>query len=191
MSFTCSKCLSTCDESLKLKKGLWCKVCDSEYKRNWFLSKKDDAGFKEARRKNCQQWRDRYKNTSRYKLQNRIRARLHKVLKSKKDRLSIELTGASFEDLLKHVGDEITIDKHIDHQVPLCLFDLSAQDERQAACHFTNLKLLSAKENQQKGKKICYPEKWVETFPEVYKRIRDRILADSPHNLRWSETRDR
>lgn len=43
---------------------------------------------------------------------------------------------------------------HIDHELPLALFDLSDPEQLKRACHYTNLQPLWAKENIIKGKKI-------------------------------------
>lgn len=43
---------------------------------------------------------------------------------------------------------------HIDHDMPLALFDLSDPEQVALACHFTNLKPMWAKDNSSKGARL-------------------------------------
>lgn len=43
---------------------------------------------------------------------------------------------------------------HIDHIMPLAAFDLTDEQQRQQACHYTNLQPLWAAENLAKGAKV-------------------------------------
>ena len=44
---------------------------------------------------------------------------------------------------------------HVDHIKPLASFDLTDEDQFKDACHYTNLQPMWAKDNLQKGRKLC------------------------------------
>lgn len=44
---------------------------------------------------------------------------------------------------------------HVDHIKPLASFDLTDEEQFKVACHYTNLQPMWAKDNLQKGRKIC------------------------------------
>lgn len=44
---------------------------------------------------------------------------------------------------------------HVDHIKPLASFDLTDEEQFKVACHYTNLQPMWAKDNLQKGRKLC------------------------------------
>ena len=48
---------------------------------------------------------------------------------------------------------------HVDHIIPLSLFDLTDRGQYLQACHYTNLQPMWAKDNLLKGKKLIYESK--------------------------------
>ena len=46
---------------------------------------------------------------------------------------------------------------HVDHVIPLRLFDMTDDKQRHIACHWTNVRPLSKEENQRKGGKLTLP----------------------------------
>lgn len=72
---------------------------------------------------------------------------------------SFKLLGCSFEKLKSHLEkgfkDGMSWDNygdwHIDHIKPLCMHNLSLEEEQAAACNYTNLQPLWADENTSKG----------------------------------------
>lgn len=77
---------------------------------------------------------------------------------------AVRLLGCTMAQFVAYIeslwGDGMTWDNwtrdgwHIDHIVPLSAFDLSDEDQVKAACHYTNLRPLWAKDNLRKGAKV-------------------------------------
>jgi len=75
-----------------------------------------------------------------------------------------ELLGCSKEDFKLYLSSKFTDGMswdnygrtgwHIDHITPLSSFDLTNEDELAAACHYTNMQPLWARDNIIKGNKI-------------------------------------
>lgn len=64
----------------------------------------------------------------------------------------------------------------LDFVVPLRLFDLMCPEEREAALHHTNTRLILAKSNRVKGGHFCgfYPQ-WARRFPEQAARLHELL----------------
>ena len=113
-----------------------------EYRRKYYLLKKDDPAFF---------------------LIERLRGRVRACVKNRKFSVS-EYTACSGADLRKHLETLFTPGMtwesygyrgwHIDHIVPLSLFDLSDPVEQKKACHYTNLQPLWAEDNMRKGNSL-------------------------------------
>ena len=139
----------------KAKDGLsWqCRDCEHKRGEKYYQDNKEKV-FASLRKR---------RNTPEYILQARIRANLRRALKAKKNKKSIEYIGCSIPELKRHFeenyfNDEINWDTmdtwHIDHIIPIAVFDHSDEKEILKCWHYTNLRPLPAKENLRKGSKI-------------------------------------
>lgn len=78
---------------------------------------------------------------------------------------AVRLLGCTMAEFVQHIEslwtdgmawDNWTRDGwHIDHIIPLSAFDLSDAEQIKAACHYTNLRPLWAKDNLRKGAKVA------------------------------------
>ena len=101
----------------------------------------------------------RRKTDINYKIISALRSRIHSVLKGgKKGGSSIRELGCSLDELRVYLESKFYFNKitgemmswdnygrygwHIDHIIPLALFDLSDKDQFTKACHYTNLQPL-------------------------------------------------
>lgn len=105
-----------------------------------------------------------------YKLRCYLRSRLsHAVKNNQKVGSAIGDLGCSINKLKIHLQLKFTRNPrnqkqimtwdnygewHIDHKIPLVLFDLANEEEFKNACHYTNLQPMWAKDNIKKGSKI-------------------------------------
>lgn len=127
---------------------------------------KQPAGW---RREKDARYREGKADCPLFRLAKRIRTTTRNAFnrkKIKKNNLTIEMVGCSWEVLKQHIEKQFTKGMrwsnmhlwHIDHIVPLA----SAQTESElvALAHFSNLRPLWAAENMEKGDKIiaCQPE---------------------------------
>lgn len=102
-----------------------------------------------------------------FRLRSTLRSRLNVALKYKTEKGSaVRDLGCTIEELMIHLESQFYNNKetgeemswknyglkgwHIDHILPLYLFDLTKREELLAACHVTNLQPLWAKENWSK-----------------------------------------
>lgn len=78
-----------------------------------------------------------------------------------------DLVGCTKEHLISHIESKFTPKMswdnygtywHIDHIIPISSFDLSDQDQRKAANHWTNLQPLEASKNIAKSNKMINPQ---------------------------------
>jgi hypothetical protein len=105
-----------------------------------------------------------------YWLKQRVRVRLCSVIspnsKTPKGR-TITYVGCDVATLQKHIESQFHDGMnwgnrgkwHIDHVIPLALFDLADKDQQLAAFHYTNLRPMWASENVRKGAKPPAPQR--------------------------------
>jgi hypothetical protein len=96
-----------------------------------------------------------------FKLKSRLRSRLHRALDGRVRHASaIRDLGCSVPDLKSWIERKFTAEMswsnhgpvwHLDHKIPLSLFDLRCPLQARLACHFTNIQPLNASENIRKG----------------------------------------
>lgn len=113
---------------------------------------KRTTGYNSIKRKTCPIFR----------LKQLVRNRINDCLKNKGVRKrfkSIKYLGCTWEELKEHLENQFVTGMswrnrhlwHIDHIIPLALFDLSDTKQQEVAFHVTNLQPLWAHENLKKG----------------------------------------
>ncbi len=138
------------------------------------ISKKDKYIYnKEYRDKNKEEinkrQRERHANRCKldiwYKLAHSLRARLYKICNLKwcsKQNKTLEYVWCTKEFLVKYIESQFLewmswenrSDWHIDHIIPISLFNLEIESEIYKAMNFTNLQPLWATDNIKKSNKI-------------------------------------
>jgi len=126
---------------------------------------------KENRKREYQKDKERMLTDLNFKIKCKLRDRVSKIVKLQlKAGSAVKDLGCSVEHFIKHLefkfyinpknGEQMSWQNyglygwHIDHVVPLCLFDLTNPEEFKKACHYTNLQPLWCFENLSKGGKI-------------------------------------
>jgi len=145
-------------------------------KREWYQENREKVLLGDKRYKsspegkavrNARQ-REKLKNDVKFRLNNRIRARIHEVLKSKGKRKAFStlkyLSAPSFDFLKKYLEarfkpgmtwENNTVHGwHIDHIIPCSSFDFNDVEQQKKCWHYTNLQPLWAHENLKKKDKI-------------------------------------
>lgn len=108
--------------------------------------------------------RERRQTDPGFLLNQRLRARLGKVLVSlnvtKKNKM-IEILGCTLEEFKKHIEKQFKPEMSwelknfvIDHIIPCSSFDLTKIEHQKACFHYTNMQPLSSTDNAKKGNKI-------------------------------------
>lgn len=106
--------------------------------------------------------RDRRRSDPQFRLAIILRARLRKVLKSNaKVGSAVRDLGCTVTELKVYLEGKFKDGMswgnyskwHLDHEIPLSLFDLTDREQFLRACHYTNLQPLWALENIKKGNK--------------------------------------
>ena len=119
--------------------------------------------YRKNRKQRAEYIRNRRQTDEAFRLLNNIRSRFFKVLNgTQKSLTTLELTGMeSGEALLKYLyqksprfKDVSLKDLHVDHIIPCSVFDLTIPEHQRACFHYTNLQLLTPKENLTKSDKL-------------------------------------
>ena len=172
---TCKLCKEEKHFSLFSLKGKQkpheCKSCTNKLSREKRASDPDEYNKKirenyqcnkdkinETRRKTLQKRRD---EDPKYRAMMALHCRLYMAVKVKTGK-TLELTGCSKEELIRHLEskftDGMTWDNygewHIDHMRPCASFDLEDPEEQKRCFHWTNLQPLWAQDNIRKGAKF-------------------------------------
>ena len=157
-------------------KRFYCRSCEKEKHQVYLL--KDIEKIKTNRRNSRQRRKDktalqiknRTANDPVFKLSRILRSRIGKVIEGNAHSgVAIRDLGCTGEFLKKYLEDKFYSHPetgelmtwsnhslngwHIDHIKPLCLFNLTDQEQLKQACHYTNLQPLWAKENLKKSGK--------------------------------------
>lgn len=159
--------LKKCREYYSKNKELFAET-NRRYRRNLSEEKRQEKAIKkkEYRAKsrhliNKQEKEYLQKNIT-AKLARMIRCRTRTVIKKENRKGSaITALGCSIEDFKLYISKLFTEGMswenygikgwHLDHIIPLSMFDFTKEGEYEKACHYTNLQPLWAKENLSKG----------------------------------------
>lgn len=120
---------------------------------------------------NTERDKERLKEDIKYRLCKKLRTRINMAVSSnQKSGSAVNDLGCSIQELKQRLelmfyphpktGEQMTWDNyglygwHLDHIMPLSLFDLTDREQFLRACHYSNLQPLWAKENIIKGNRI-------------------------------------
>lgn len=151
----------------RLKNPEYLKKYEKErYAKNPEFHKKRHQEYSKNNREKVNKYiRDKYSNDLQFKFKCVLRSRLLIALKGKqKSDRTLKLIGCTIPVLKIHIENQfekgMTWDNweyygwHIDHIIPISLFDLTNKEEVLKACHYTNLHPMWQLENQSKSNKI-------------------------------------
>lgn len=128
-----------------------------------------DININKVRERRNNYCNTRYENDNNYKILCLLRCRIRLALSGKdKSDYTVGLLGCSLDEFKNHLQEtainngylEFDINNyngkeyHIDHVVPCCSFDLSVDAEQRKCFHWSNMQILTSKENLEKGNKI-------------------------------------
>jgi len=129
--------------------------------RIWFEENKDNPERKESYNS---YFVNRQKTDINFRLASNLRKRLSAVVRGQKRGSAVRDLGCSVEKFRKHIeslfkrgmswGNYGLHGWHLDHKIPLSIFDLSDRKQFLKACHYTNLQPLWAIDNIKKSNKI-------------------------------------
>jgi hypothetical protein len=173
-----------------------CKSCEAEYTKNYvkpIVSENNENNnidkneyFKKRREEINEKNRERLKNDIAYKLKQACRRRLLSSIKKKYR--SDKYIGCETELLIEWLqfcfGYNMTLENHgklwhIDHVIPLDIFDLSNEEQQFIAFNWKNLSPETAKFNMEKGNKIIKSQ--VDNHIQKLKDFHKMKNMDIPH----------
>lgn len=157
----CSSCMKCFDLEMFYKHKRYkdgyrntCKTCHSEKWKAYYRDKYSDVLKKKP------------KEDPVYRLKQNVKSYIHLQLKNKdktKESRTGLYIGCSFQELFRYLifsnknyGKSEPL--HMDHVVPLSLFDLSNKEEVKIAFHWTNIRVITKTENLKKYNKFCMIE---------------------------------
>jgi hypothetical protein len=160
-----------------------CKECDLKYDKNYqektnFRTKRDKSPkAKEYRKQYIAENKDWWKKYEReyrssrkqedmfFKIKSNLSSRLSDLIKDRVvGQRTVELLGCDKDTFLQYLESQFTEGMtwenyglkgwHIDHIIPISLYDLTNEDEVKKACHYTNLQPLWWQDNLEKSNKV-------------------------------------
>lgn len=169
LSSQCKNCKSEIDKQYRLKNKAKIKISQHNYyEKNKEEIKTGVRAYRKANRDKCSAREQRYKKERmlvdiNYKLKSYLRRRIVSAVKNKqKGGSAIEALGCSIEFFKGYIENLFQSGMtwknygkwHLDHIIPLALFDLTNREQLLKACHYTNYQPLWAKDNFSKGAKL-------------------------------------
>lgn len=144
----------------------YCKLCNKLRQQARHAKNPRSEYF--AARRNTDEYRQYSRNYKRnrekvdiaYRLRNRLRTRMYVAIQNQQKKGSaVKDLGCSISELMSHIAKQFTGrmswdnygEWHIDHIIPLTVFDLTDRAQFLTACHYTNLQPLWGVENIRKG----------------------------------------
>jgi hypothetical protein len=154
----------TLPEEKKAKRNASCRKwnrINREYKKEW------DRRYREANPGQFKAYRKKARSNPKVRAAINVRRRIRRFLKNgARLESTAELVGCSRQDLMAWLASKFKKgmswnnygEWHIDHIMPLAVFDLKDERQRKMANHFTNLQPLWADENMEKADQITNPQ---------------------------------
>jgi hypothetical protein len=146
------------------------KTCKKCHNKRVYKNKKSDKNYKKYRKK-FNAWRNKKRSEDpAFKIHENIRSRVYYMIKQIKTYRtgSIEnMFGCGRDHLIKHFESMFTAKMtwenygsywHVDHIIPISLFDLTDPEQCKTANHWTNLQPLEASKNIAKSNTITQPQ---------------------------------
>ena len=145
-----------------------CKFCVTEYNKNYYNKNRD------LELERCKKYKNnKYKTDINFRLIKRTRNRLYEALNGKsKSSSTLDILGIDIETYRKWIEWQMTPDMNwsnieIDHVKPICMFDVTKDEELREAFNWKNTQPLLKHDHQQKGIKfnfLDYQLQFIKTY---------------------------